>query len=342
LDQVSLPLQLSPATRVGIVVPVYNEAEAVQLFHAELCAVIDALPQRFAIYYVNDGSTDATNARLAEIALADERVNVLELSRNFGHQAAITAGLDAAAGDYVICMDGDGQHPPELIPEMLHLAANGYEVVLTQRAEEPSLSPFKRWTSGLFYRLINQVGETNVLPGGADFRLLARNALDALRSMPEYHRFLRGMVSWIGFHTIILPYQPAERLAGRSKYTLRKMLSLASNAIFSFSLVPLYVGLTMGLITLLLAVVEMIYVLSFWISGRQAGLEPGWSSLMFVILVTSGILMILLGFVGVYIGYIFQEVKGRPVYILRTPSGPAAPPSQPVVPARPGKAPKDE
>ena len=325
MSQATQLTQPSDTPLVGIVIPIYNEEEAVRAFHALLRASIDALPQRFLIYYVNDGSSDGTAARLDEIRQEDSRVSVLELSRNFGHQAALTAGLEAAKGDYVISMDGDGQHPPGMIAEMLHLAESGYEVVLTQRADSEELSGFKRWSSGLFYRMINRVGETSVLPGGADFRLLARNALDALREMPEYHRFLRGMVSWMGFRSVILPYQPTERLAGQSKYTLRKMIRLARDAVFSFSLIPLYIGLSMGALMLVLAVLELIYVLSFWVTGNQAGLEPGWSSLMFVILVVSGILMILMGFIGVYIGFIFQEVKGRPVYILRKTWGSSNP-----------------
>ncbi|HCE17850.1 MAG TPA: glycosyltransferase [Anaerolinea thermolimosa] len=313
----SEPTRLHEVPLVGIVVPVYNEEEALPAFHRLLCEQIDGLPYRFRIYYVNDGSTDGTAERLKEIQQADRRVCTLELSRNFGHQAALSAGLDAAEGDYVISLDGDGQHPPALIPEMLRLAEAGYEVVLTQRADTEDESGFKRWTSAQFYRLINRIGETRVLPGGADFRLLARPALDALRGMREYHRFLRGMVSWIGFRTVILPYQPPQRIAGKSKYTLKKMLRLARDAIFSFSLVPLYIGLSMGGLMLFLALVEMVYVLSLWFSGQRAQLEPGWSSLMFVILVVSGILMILLGFIGIYIGYIFQEVKRRPVYIIR-------------------------
>jgi polyisoprenyl-phosphate glycosyltransferase len=310
---------------VAIVVPVYNEEEVIQTFHQQLCQVIDALPYSFRIVYVNDGSADATADTLRALQTLDPRVSVLELSRNFGHQAALTAGLDAAEGDYVISMDGDGQHPPTLIPEMLDLARAGYEVVITQRMDTQSTSVFKRTTSDLFYRMLNQVGDTRVIPGGADFRLLERRAVDALRAMPEYHRFLRGMVSWIGFHSIILPYQPSDRLAGKSKYTFKKMARLARDAVFSFSLVPLYVGLSLGALLLILAIIEMIYVLSFWISGQQASLSAGWSSLMFVILVVGGILMILLGFIGVYIGYIFQEVKHRPVYLLRqvSPAGAA-------------------
>ncbi len=308
--------------KVGVVIPIFNEAEGLFAFHHALRAAVDGLEETFTFYYVNDGSTDETDQKLAQLASEDPRVQRIELSRNFGHQAALTAGLDAAEGDWVVSMDGDGQHPPEMIAEMISLAKSGYDLVLTQRIEDESASAFKRKTSALFYRLINTVGETHILPGGADFRLMSRAVVDALKGMREYNRFLRGMVAWMGFRTIILPYTPAERLAGKSKYSLRKMLKLASAAIFSFSLVPLYIGLSMGGFTLLLALAEMIYVLSFWVTGRQSGLAPGWSSLMFVILVIGGIVMILLGFIGVYIGFIFQEVKGRPIYLTRQPTLP--------------------
>ena len=306
---------------LAIVVPLYNEAEGAAAFHARLRAVVDALPYAVRIWYVDDGSRDATGQALDAICAADPRVTAVELSRNFGHQAALTAGLDAADGDFIVMLDGDGQHPPELIPEMLRLAESGYDMVLTQRAEDPGIPLFKRGTAGAFYRLINRVGDTQVLPGGADFRLINRRAADALRGMREYHRFLRGMTAWIGFKSVILPFTPGERMSGQTKYTLRKMLRLASDAIFSFSLVPLYIGLSMGGLMLVLALAEMIYVLSFWVSGRQASLAPGWSSLMFVILVVGGILMILLGFIGVYIGFIFQEVKHRPLYLVRSRRG---------------------
>ena len=298
--------------------PVYNEEEALLAFHRQLTDAIQPLPYRFLIYYVNDGSSDQTGELLQQLACEDERVNAIELSRNFGHQAALTAGLDAAQGDYVVSLDGDGQHPPALIGEMLALAESGYDLVLTQRSDAEGGSAFKRSTAALFYRLINRIGDTQILPGGADFRLMSRTVVDAMKGMREYHRFLRGMVSWMGFRTIILPYDPPARLAGKSKYTLRKMLKLASNAIFSFSLVPLYIGVSLGILLLVLALAEMIYVLSFWVTGNQQALEPGWSSLMFVLLVVGGILMILLGFIGIYVGFIFQEVKRRPIYIVRS------------------------
>ncbi|MGB7875241.1 MAG: glycosyltransferase family 2 protein [Anaerolineales bacterium] len=306
---------IHPKQSVDLVIPVYNEEGVVEQTHTRISAVIDNLPYDFSIYYVDDGSTDSTLDSLR--SLDDSRVQVLELSRNFGHQAALTAGMDATRGDIIITMDGDGQHPPEMISEMIDLVNAGYDVVQTQRVDLTHPPSFKKWTSGLFYRLINTISGTRVLPGAADFRALSRQAVDALKSMPEYHRFLRGMVSWIGFSTVILPYQPADRISGISKYSASKMFRLAMDAIFSFSLMPLYIGLSMGGLLLCLALVEMIYVLSFWVTGRTSNLAPGWSSLMFVILIIGGILMVLLGFIGVYVGYIFQEVKRRPVYLVK-------------------------
>ncbi|MBN1450588.1 MAG: glycosyltransferase family 2 protein [Anaerolineales bacterium] len=300
---------------VDLVIPVFNEAGVVEQTHAHICAVIDSLPYNFTFYYVDDGSDDGTPDSLK--SLGDARVQVLELSRNFGHQAALTAGMDATNGDIVITMDGDGQHPPEMIAEMIKLVKQGYDVIQTQRVDEAQPASFKKWTSGLFYRLINSISGTRILPGTADFRALSRQAVNALKAMPEYHRFLRGMVSWIGFSTVILPYQPAKRISGVSKYSFGKMFRLAMDAIFSFSLMPLYIGLSMGGLLLFLALLEMIYVLSFWVTGRTSNLAPGWSSLMFVILIVGGILMVLLGFIGVYVGYIFQEVKRRPVYLVK-------------------------
>jgi polyisoprenyl-phosphate glycosyltransferase len=302
---------------VDIVVPVFNEAGVVEKSHVGLSAVIDSCPQSFTIYYVNDGSNDGTAESLAALAAQDGRVRVIQLSRNFGHQAALTAGLDASEGDVVITMDCDGQHPPELIPQMLSLMGQGYDIVQGQRIDAVEAGALKQFTSSAFYRLLNFMSGTRVEPGAADFRAMSRQTVNALKSMPEYHRFLRGMISWMGFPTVILPYHESSRIAGQSKYSVAKMFRLAMDAIFSFSLAPLYIGLSLGGLLLCLAFLEMLYVLSFWVTGRTSGLAPGWSSLMFVILIIGGILMVLLGFVGVYIGYIFQEVKRRPVYLVK-------------------------
>ena len=301
---------------IDVIIPLYNEEEALLALHQKLCAVIDQLPYDFKLWYVNDGSSDGTQNIIHALIDQDSRVIGLELSRNFGHQAALTAGLDKANGEFVITMDGDGQHPPELIPEMIKLAESGYDVVLAQRLERENTS-FKNITSRLFYRLINVIGDTNILAGAADFRLLRKPVVDSLRTMREYHRLLRGMVAWMGYRAIILPYNQPDRLGGKTKYSFTKMLRLASHATFSFSLIPLYLGISVGALFLLLAFAEVIYVLSFWVTGEQASLAPGWSSLMFVLLFVGGSLMITLGFIGIYVGYIFQEVKGRPIYLIK-------------------------
>ena len=304
-----------PKKNVDLIIPVYNEEEIIKHTHARICAVIDKLPYQFTLYYVNDGSNDRTSTLLNE--LNDSRINLIELSRNFGHQAALTAGIDASKAEIIISMDGDGQHPPEMLQEMIELVIQGYDIVQTQRIDKYQPSSLKKKTSSLFYKLINKMSNTKIVQGTADFRAMSRQAVDALKEMHEYHGVLRGMIAWTGFSTIILPYQPDERSGGVSKYSLRKMLSLATDAIFSFSLVPLYIGLSFGGLLLFLALAELTYVLSFWIRGETSTLAPGWSSLMFIILIVAGLQMILIGFIGVYIGYIFQEVKRRPVYLVK-------------------------
>jgi dolichol-phosphate mannosyltransferase len=303
---------------IDIVVPVYNEDEVVAEFHRRLMDVVTPLRRRHRvrIHYVDDGSADQTAAELAKLAVDDPDVSVVALSRNFGHQAALTAGLDRAHGDVVITLDGDGQHPPALIPEMIELFCAGYEVVLTQRVAT-DVPRFKRWTSSVFYRVLSAIADTPITAGSADFRLLSRPVLQALGEMREYHRFLRGMVAWAGFKTVVLPYVEQARIAGRAKYSFLRMARFGADAVFSFSLVPVAIALFIGLCFLLLAAAEVVYVLSFWLTGRQHLLVPGWSSLMFMILIVGAALMIAVGLVGIYVGYIFQEVKRRPVYLVR-------------------------
>lgn len=307
--------------QISIVIPIYNESEIIHDFHTMLSEVLNGLPNPSQVYYINDGSTDETSALLEQLAKSDSRVNVLSLSRNFGHQAALTCGLDHAQGEIIIMMDGDGQNPPELIPEMLKLYDAGYDIVIGQRLDSHIESGFKRFTSRIFYQVINRIGNLDITPNAADFRLLSRQVVDALKAMPEYHRFLRGMISWAGFKSVVLPYHPNLRLGGKSKFTFKKMVKLAADAIFSFSLVPLRIGLAIGGLFYLLALIEAIYVLSFWISGNQPQLEPGWSSLMFMLLIVGGTLTTVVSFIGIYIGYIFQEVKNRPIYLLKKENG---------------------
>jgi dolichol-phosphate mannosyltransferase len=302
---------------VDLVIPVFEEAGVIEKIYGQIRAVVDELPYEFHVLLVNDGSRDGTADSLRAIAAQDPRVTVLSFSRNFGHQAALTAGLDHSTGDIVITLDGDGQHPPEMIPQMIDLCKQGYDIVQAQRIADRQALSLKQSTSSAFYKLINAISGTHIEPGAADFRALNRQAVDALKSMPEYHRFLRGMISWMGYRSVILPYHETRRMGGRSKYSFGKMFRLAMDALFSFSLVPLYIGMTLGGILLCLAAAQIIYVLSFWFTGRSSELVAGWSSLMSVTLVIGGMVMILLGFIGVYVGYIFQEVKKRPVYLLK-------------------------
>lgn len=306
-----------PKHTIDLIIPVFNEEGVVEQTYAKICGVIRELPYDFTIYFIDDGSTDHTVDSLTSLAQRENGITVLRLARNFGHQAALTAGLDASRGDFVISMDADGQHPAEMIPQMIQLFEQGYDIIQTQRIEEEQGISFKQITSSGFYSLINSISGTRIQPGAADFRGMSRQAVNALKSMPEYHRFLRGMIAWMGYRSVILPYHETKRTAGKSKYSFGKMFRLAMDAIFSFSLMPLYIGMTLGGVLLCLAAIQIAYVLSFWFTGRASELVPGWSSLMASMLVIGGMVMILLGFIGVYVGYIFQEVKRRPIYLLK-------------------------
>jgi len=303
--------------KISIVVPVFNEAEIIDQFHQSLSSVLAQLDHPSNIYYVDDGSTDSTPEILAALAEKNKSIRVITLSRNFGHQAALSCGIESADGDVIITMDGDGQNPPELIPEMLRLYQTGYDIVICQRKQDQNQSFLKRLTSQGFYKLINTIGNQKTIPNAADFRLISKRAAQALISMPEYHRFLRGMIGWIGFKSTVLQFNPLPRMGGETKYTLKKMASLANDAIFSFSLFPLRLGLFTGGLFYFLALMEVIYILYLWFSGNTSQLEPGWSSLMFMILIVGGTLTTTISFIGIYIGYIFQEVKKRPVYIIK-------------------------
>ena len=303
---------------IDFVVPVFNEQDSLPRFHKllEETKLPDGYTRRYI--YVNDGSSDETATILKQLASADHRIRIIHLSRNFGHQAALSAGLDAVTADVVISMDGDGQHPPSLVPEMLRLFAAGYAVVQAQRIDDASsASLFKRASSELFYRLVSFVGEVHLSAGTSDFRLMSREAADALKRLPEYHRFLRGMTVWIGFSNVLLPYKPGPRLGGNTKYSLRRMLSLAADGFFSFSLVPLWIGLLLGSLFIALAAAELAYTAYVWLGGHRDQIVPGWTSLVLILTVASAITMILQGLLGIYIGMIFKEVKRRPVYVLR-------------------------
>jgi dolichol-phosphate mannosyltransferase len=305
-----------------VVSPCWNEAEVIETFYVELKSVLMALQDMdYTIIFVDDGSTDSTLERLNSLATRDERVKVYSLSRNFGHQIALTAGIQAASADAIVMMDSDLQHPPSLIPEMVSLWAKGYDVVIAVRRRTADASLIKRITSACFYRLINLLSETPIVPGAADFCLLSRVAHEALKNMPERNRFLRGMVSWIGFKRALVPYDAPPRAAGRSKYTLRRMLSLALNGVFAFSAEPLRLSSRLGLVIVLLGLAYTGYIL-----GRYAlfgDLVKGWSSVICSILVIGGLQLLSIGLLGEYLARVFDEVKQRPICLFRQEPPPA-------------------
>ncbi len=303
--------------KVSIVVPVYNEDQGLAEFHRQLQKSLALLPYHFEIWYVNDGSTDRTESLVAELMRDDDRVRLLNLSRNFGHQAAITAGLDFADGDVVITMDGDGQHPPRYIADMLDLHRRGFDVVLTQRAEDPRLDVFKRLTSRGFYRLINLLSGIPILSDAADFRLMNHDSVLAFRQIRETHRFLRGLVAWMGFRWIVLQIDPGQRIAGNSKYSLRKMVRLAYEAVFSFSTIPIRLSILLGIFVLGLALLQFLDPLILIVTGRAKELVPGWTTLIISVLILGAVQVIALSIIGQYIGLIYEEVKRRPIYFLR-------------------------
>jgi len=299
-----------------VVTPCYNEENVIELYYEATKPVLKSIPELdHRIVFVDDGSQDATLERLNALAARDPAVRVYSLSRNFGHQIALTAGLDAARGDAVIIMDSDLQHPPALIPEMVRLWREGNDVVSAVRTNTRKSTVFKRFMSGGFYWLINLLSDTRIVTGAADFCLLSRRAHRALRRMPERHRFLRGMVSWIGFRRTFLQFEAPDRPAGRSKYTFLKMAHLALNATFSFSSMPIRLATQVGVVTVLLSLIYLAYILVCFFLNRD--LVPGWASIIFLTTFLGGVQLAFAGILGEYVARIFEEVKRRPLYMLK-------------------------
>lgn len=300
--------------RLSIVVTTYNEEEALPFFRERLVAFVKTLPCRTEIIIVNDGSSDASLQFLLQWTEADARVRVLNLGRNFGHQAAATAGLDAASGDAIVLMDADLQDPPEVIDSMLKEYCKGYDVVYGRRSSRAGESIFKRSSAWLFYRLMRLLIQHDLPADAGDFRLISKQCLKALQSMRETHRFLRGMVAWIGFPQIAVPYFRESRVAGETKYPLRKMLALAWTAAVSFSPTPLRLSFGLGLLIAGVGLLEAVNAIVRSVLGLH--LVEGWSSLIVVNCLIGGSTLVCMGVLGEYVGRIFEATKERPLYIV--------------------------
>jgi polyisoprenyl-phosphate glycosyltransferase len=307
----------SPVNLISIVVPAFNEAENLAVLVQRLMTVMRPLGP-YEILIVDDGSTDETVYVLRELSQTYPVVRFLSFSRNFGHQTALRAGYEHAKGDAVISLDADLQHPPELIPTLIYRWREGYDVVYTIRKPDPKLSWFKRTSSRYFYRLLRAASDLKLEDGAADFRLLDRRVIDALKQFGETDLFLRGAISWMGFRQFRLVYEPAARYAGRTKYSVSKMLKLAVMGITSFSTKPLYVSVALGFVMSILAGLyglEVIYENLF--TNKTVS---GWSSLVVLVVGIGGLQFILIGIIGVYLGKTFVETKNRPPYIIRDSS----------------------
>lgn len=300
--------------RLCIVVPAFNEAQALPALQARIAAVLDALDLDGRVLYVDDGSRDGTWQVMAELAAADPRVSVLRLSRNFGKELALTAGLDHADADAVVVLDADGQDPPELIPEFVARWREGFDVVYGTRLAREGESWLKKLTAAAFYRVMARLSSTPVPRDTGDFRLMSRRALDALGKLRERHRFMKGLFAWVGFRQCAIPYHRQARLAGRSKFNYWRLWNFALEGITSFSTVPLRIATYVGLATALLAFGYGLWiVLKTLLWGEPVA---GYPSLMAVILFLGGVQLVALGIIGEYLGRLYDEAKQRPLYLV--------------------------
>ncbi len=299
---------------LSIVIPVWNEQEAIVFLKMALTRFINELPCSVEVVLVNDGSSDLTLDSLLDWADADNRIRVVNLARHFGHQPAVTAGLDHCGGDAVVLMDADLQDPPQVIHDMLVQYCRGYDVVYGRRVGRQGDTRFKRATAWLFYRLMRALIYSDLPADAGDFRLISRRCLEAVSAMRETHRFLRGMVAWVGFAQTGVPYIRQPRVKGETKYPLLKMIRFAWTAAISFSPTPLRVSFALGVMLGLVGISQGIKAVVWNMLGKFT--VPGWTSLMVVICLIGSAILISIGILGEYIGRIFEEIKGRPLYIV--------------------------
>lgn len=304
---------------LSLVTPMYNEADACGVFFSRVLAILEKLHCHFEIICVNDGSQDGTLAALRKCAEADARIKVIDLSRNFGKDIALSAGLDHARGDAIVPIDADLQDPPELIPEMLGLWQEGHDVVLAIRGDRSSDTHTKRVMAGLFYRLMRWLGDIPIPAHAGDFRLMDRRVVDALKRLPERTRFMKGLFAWLGFRQTAIYYTRPPRAAGDTKWKPSKLWNFALDGVVSFTTLPLRIWTYLGFLVALFSVGYLVFII---LRTLMLGIDvPGYASLLSVVLLFSGFNMIGLGILGEYIGRIFVEVKQRPLYLIRETIG---------------------
>jgi polyisoprenyl-phosphate glycosyltransferase len=312
---------------LSIVIPVLNEAEALPLLLERLRESLRNI--HWKVLFVDDGSTDATPSILDRAAMEDSRISTLRFSRNFGHQAAVTAGLDFANGDAVVVMDADLQDPPELLPRMVELFEQGYDIVSPRRISRESETIFKRWTARLFYRLMSNMADQRLTPEVGDFRLFSRRAVTGIRSLREQHRYMRGLAAWLGLREAYLPFDREARAGGRTKYSFLKMLRFAWTGISSFSAFPLRVSITIGCFLSLVGFLYLLRVL--YQAFFTTSLVPGWASVVALQCIFSGVILLALGAIGDYVARTYEETKNRPLYVVTDAFNVQLPPKSPEI-----------
>ena len=299
----------------SVVIPVYNEEEVIPESYRRISAVMESLKEPYELIFVNDGSRDNSAQIIADIIPSDPNLRLINFTRNFGHMPAITAGMKYAKGDCVIIIDADLQDPPEVLPDMIALWKEGYDVVYGKRKERRGEGIFKKWSAKWFYRFINSMVPMELPVDTGEFRLMDRKVCDAVNRLDEKHRYIRGLVSWVGFRQIAYEYVRVERFAGETKYPIGKMLAFAMDAITAFSYKPLKLATSLGFFISLGSFIYMLVIL--WQRIFTDTTITGWASTMGLILFTQGIVLMILGLMGEYIGRIFEEIKNRPVYIVQ-------------------------
>jgi glycosyltransferase involved in cell wall biosynthesis len=317
LEPLPFPLEerTSPQRpRLCVVIPAFNEEPVLMRTGRALAASLDTLDVDWSVLFVNDGSRDKSSQVLEELHRADVRFEYLLLSRNFGHQAALTAGLDNAEGDVIVTMDADLQHPPEMLPSLLDAWRQGFDVVHTRKVSTVGLSGWRRAVTPVAYSFIQRVAGIRIIPHASDYRLMDAGVLDALRSLPEVARLYRGLTSWVGFRQCVVPYVAAERAGGQSHYSLRQLLTLGARSLFDFSDAFLHAGLVVGSLGVLLSAVYLAFIVTWVLLGRN--MPPGWVSSISVTIIMDTILLFFLGIMGVYLARIYREVRHRPTYIV--------------------------